>query len=429
MSVAIIWTFTATDIMTINPIPLIHQSDVIEEIGTTIYPTSPEEYNEQTFFDTNNINRLNILNNLYPGHTGYLEESIGIPSEYQQFSKFKRQYDLQIRLEKRHYRKETCCQHYHKRSDIVKVYYTKSVNPCSCPDCQKCNPSKISKFKQQIYNRHGNIIYVTSLNQTKINNTDDIDSLFSLLPKLKKQLVTQLTTQLAQEPLSIDIIITSNGIMCISNSPLNIPNHTQIPIFLESQQFNDIATNTVYFPISQDLADYIFLNYNNKKKVYHMTSNKHKPFNTPEHKIATCKVVDINNPDNNTNTTNYAQTLYREEVIIDENTTTDDPILEYPEPEYLPVDNPLIKFGTHTGEYIKLHDFATNINNPTSELCQQRYIHDWVSYFGRGKRSTNLLAKCLKISPKDKTFVNLKLLISTFGSVMSVQTVQQSIQT
>jgi len=59
---------------------------------------------------------------------------------------------LEARIAKKHKRKEECCTIWRKHSDGLGKHFTKRANPCRCPECAKCNPSKIENYKNSIYN-------------------------------------------------------------------------------------------------------------------------------------------------------------------------------------------------------------------------------------------------------------------------------------
>ncbi len=67
-----------------------------------------------------------------------------------------------------------------KKSDGLGNYQTKKTNPCGCPECARCVPSKIQNYRKAIYSKYGPVIYVNYGAKFDVKDIDSIDRAYEL---------------------------------------------------------------------------------------------------------------------------------------------------------------------------------------------------------------------------------------------------------
>ncbi len=353
---------------------LISENEVLE--GTTILP-SAEELREQEFFE----DPLQVERALY-GDDLFLElfdDSID--------EKLK----LDWRLAQRHKRKEECCTKWGKQSDGLGRYYTKKTYPCGCPECEKCNPSKINNHRKAVYSKYGPVIYVNYAARFNIRTKEDIDWAYKLRTYWRQVCAVEGKT-------NASIQIVNNGVILFSNDIEQV----KIPDFLLDKEsgltndsievvsvknnysnilvknFDEFAKRCVYFNVQQDVADYWFRKYNGDKKILHIG---HEIYEKPKLKIA-CAAVNAKNDEGIVETRYYAQTYHSK-------TISDKEAMYLCTAVYVEIDAPNIFYGLHDGGYVNLEKFVKKV-----ELTSDNpYVPDWLIHFGRGEKSIKLLSK------------------------------------
>ena len=296
---------------------------------------------------------------------------------------------MDARLAIRHKRKKDCCSIWRKHSDGLGKHYTKKTNPCGCPECAKCNPSKIKNFRNAIYNKYGPVINVNYAARFNIKTKEDIDRAY-LLRTYWRQVCS------AEGKKNVSIQIVSDGIVLISDDidQVKIPEHlieqgiTNEDIEIMSvgnnsssilvKGFDEFATKAVYFEVIQDVADYWFIKYNGLKKILH---TGHEIYRKPRPKIA-CAEVNVKDSKGIIEPIFYAQTYHSEPIINNEAKFLRTAVYEE-------IDNPSVLYGLNDGSYASLEDFVKKIEFSKNDL----YVADWLMYFGRGEKSIALLLK------------------------------------
>lgn len=296
---------------------------------------------------------------------------------------------IEARLAKRHKRKEECCSIWRKHSDGLGKHYTKRTNPCGCPECLKCNPSKIKNYRNAIYNKYGPVISVNYAAKFNIKTKEDIDRAY-LLRTYWRHIIS------AEGRKNVSIQIVSDGIVLISNDidQVKIPDHliehginnedieiisvgnNSSSIFVK--RFNEFATKALYFEVTQDVADYWFSKYKGLKKMLHIGF---EVFRKPRAKIA-CAEVNVMDAKGFVEPIFYAQTYHSEPIINNEAKLLSTAV-------YVEIDNPSVLYGLNDGSYVSLEDFVNKIEFKKNDP----YITDWLMYFGRGEKSIALLLK------------------------------------
>jgi hypothetical protein len=353
---------------------LISEDEVLE--GTTILP-SLEELSEQKFFE----DHLRVERELYEDD---------ILSEYFDNS-LDEKLKMDWRIQQRHKRKEKCCTKWSKQSDGLGRYHTKKTNPCGCPECEKCNPSKINNYRKAVYSKYGPVIYANYAARFNIETKEDIDWAYRVRTYWRQVCAAQGKT-------NVSIQIVNNGIILFSNEieQVKIPDHlldekqgtTNDGIEVISventnsnflvKNFDQFAKRCVYFNVQQDAADYWFRKYNGDKKILHVG---HGIYEKPKLKIA-CAAVDAKNAEGLVETRYYAQTYHSK-------TISDEEAMYLGTAVYVEIDAPNVSYGLHNGGYVNLENFVKKV-----ELTSDNpYVPDWLIHFGRGEKSIKLLLK------------------------------------
>lgn len=343
--------------------------------GTIILP-SLEEFREQEFFE----DRAWVEKTLYGDDVlEFYDSSID--------EKLK----MDARLAIKYKRKKECCTIWSKQSDGLGRFFTKKTNPCSCPECAKCNPSKINNYRKAIYSRYGPVINVNYAAKFELKTNEDIDRAYELRTYWRQVCSAEGRTK-------VSIQIVSDGIILISNDidQVKIPDHLldkehginndgieivsvenkSSSIFVK--RFEQFAVKSVYFEITEEVADYWFRKYNGHKKILHIGREIYKK---PVLRIA-CAEVNIKDTKGIDQPIFYAQTYHREHISENEAKHLSTAV-------YVNIDNPNVLYGLNDGSYVSLENFVNKIEfdeiNP--------YLTDWRLYFGKGNKSIALLLK------------------------------------
>lgn len=298
---------------------------------------------------------------------------------------------MDARLAKKHKRKKECCSIWRKHSDGLGKHYTKRANPCGCPECVKCNPSKIKNFRNAIYNKYGPVIYVNYAERFDIKTNEDIDRAYKLRTCWRQICSTQGKKNVSIQIVSDGIVLISNDIEQvkiaehlldkkngITNDNIEIISVINNSSSIFVKRFNGFAMKSVYFELSQEVADFWFRKYNGHKKILHIGRER---FRKPRPKIA-CAEVNVKDAMSIVEPIYYAQTYHSEPIINNEAKYLSIAV-------YVEIDNPRVLYGLHDGSYASLEVFVNKIEFSKNDP----YVADWLMYFGRGEKSIALLLK------------------------------------
>ncbi|HEY9247148.1 MAG TPA: hypothetical protein VIO11_09905 [Candidatus Methanoperedens sp.] len=296
------------------------------------------------------------------------------------------------RIAQRHKRKKECCARWSKQSDGLGRYHTKKTNPCGCPECEKCIPSKINNYRKAVYSKYGPVIYVNYGAKFDVKDIDSIDLAYELRIYWRQVCVDEGKTKVSIQIVNNGIILISRDIEQvkipehlidkehgITNDDIEVVNVENNHSAIMVNRFDEFAKKCVYFDVQQEIADHWFRKYSGQKKMLHIGREIYKK---PKLKIACAELKAKDEAGNMVETHYYAQTCHSEPVSDNEAKYLGTAV-------YVEIDDPNVFYGLHDGSYLTLEDFVKKIeynrDNP--------YVADWFMYFGSGKKSKALLLK------------------------------------